>query len=86
VAASHLAGRDELVAFDRYAGVARRRFRTEYRDTVGPWLSLVCLTPGTAREAAASTAWSVTAVLRGNGAGYFLVLDREPGVHGRPQN
>ncbi len=77
VAGDHVAGRAELHSFDRDAGVARRRFRTEYRDLVGSWLSLLCLTPSAARDAVAPTPWSVTEVLRGDGARYFLVLDRE---------
>lgn len=85
VESSHTAGREELVTFDRSAGIARRRFRTEYRDQVGPWRSLLCLTPAAARRAVAATPWTVTDVLRGDGARYFLVLERDhPGD--RPQN
>ena len=76
VADRRLAGREELVAFDREAGVGRRRMRTEYRDLVGPWASLLCLSPAAARDAVAPTPWSVTAVLEGDGARYYLVLDR----------
>lgn len=76
VVEDHLAGREELVAYDRTSGVARRRFRTEYRDLVGPWVSLLCLTPSAARAALAPTSWSLTEVIRGDGARYFMVLDR----------
>ncbi|QLD87193.1 methyltransferase domain-containing protein [Natronomonas halophila] len=76
VADNHVAGREELREFDTRAGIAHRRMRTEYRDLVGPWLDLLCLTPEAAREAVVPTAWSVTEVIEGDGARYFLVLDR----------
>lgn len=76
VADHHLAGREELVAFDREAGVGRRRMRTEYRDFVGPWVSLLCLTPAAAREAVEPMPWSVTEVIEGEGVRFYLVLDR----------
>lgn len=76
VADHHLAGREELETFDREAGIARRRMRTEYRDLVGPWLSLLCLTPPAAREAVAPTPWAVTGIIAGDGPRYYLVLDR----------
>lgn len=76
VADDHVAGREELLDFDREAGVARRRMRTEYRDIVGAWLDLLCLTPAAAREAIGTTAWSVTDVIDGDGARYFVVCDR----------
>lgn len=86
VADSHLAGRAELEDFDRDAGVARRRMRTEYRDLIGPWVSLLCLTPEAACEAIAPTPWTVTDVIDGEGARYFLVLARETVVENGPQN
>lgn len=73
---SHLAGAGELLAVDRERGVGCRRFRTEYRDLAGAWLELLCLTPAAAREAVAPTTWCVEEVLKGDGARYFLVLDR----------
>jgi SAM-dependent methyltransferase len=76
VADDHVAGREELLDFDREAGVARRRMRTEYRDLVGPWLDLLCLTPAAARDAIDATAWSVTDIIEGDGARYFVVCDR----------
>jgi SAM-dependent methyltransferase len=76
VAEHHLAGSEELVAFDRETGVARRRMRTEYRDLAGPWLSLLCLTPEAVRDVVAPTPWSVTEIIAGEGARYYLVLDR----------
>lgn len=76
VAADHVAGREELVEFDPERGVGRRRIRTEYRDLVGPWLDLLCLAPGRAREAVAPTGWEVKEVLEGDGARYFLVLEK----------
>lgn len=76
VADHHIAGKEELREFDREAGVAHRRMRTEYQDLVGPWLDLLCLTPDAAREAVAPTAWSVSEVIESDGARYFLVLDR----------
>jgi SAM-dependent methyltransferase len=76
VADDHVAGQEELLDFDREAGVARRRMRTEYRDLVGPWLDLLCLTPAAARDAIDVTAWSVTDIIEGDGARYFVVCDR----------
>ncbi|MCY4729415.1 class I SAM-dependent methyltransferase [Natronomonas gomsonensis] len=76
VADDHVAGREELLDFDREAGVARRRMRTEYRDLVGPWLDLLCLTPAAAGDAIDVTAWSVTDIIEGDGARYFVVCDR----------
>lgn len=76
VAENHIAGKAEIREFDREAGVGHRRMRTEYRDLTGPWLDLLCLTPEAAREAIEPTAWSVSEVIEGNGARYFLVLDR----------
>jgi len=76
VAASRLAGREELTAFDRDAGIGRRRLRTEYRDFVGPWRSLLCLTPQAARDAVAATPWTVRDVIHGSEARYYLVLER----------
>jgi SAM-dependent methyltransferase len=76
VADDHVAGREELLDFDREAGVARRRMRTEYRDHVGPWLDLLCLTPAAARKTIGATAWSVTDIIDGDGARYFVVCDR----------
>ncbi|WP_178917390.1 bifunctional 2-polyprenyl-6-hydroxyphenol methylase/3-demethylubiquinol 3-O-methyltransferase UbiG [Natronomonas gomsonensis] len=76
VADDHVAGREELLDFDREAGVARRRMRTEYRDLAGPWLDLLCLTPAAAREAIDATAWSVTDIIEGDSARYFVVCDR----------
>lgn len=75
VADDHVAGREELQAFDEAAGVARRRMRTEYRDLAGPWVSLLCLTPEAARRAVEPTPWAITEVIEGDGARYFLVLD-----------
>lgn len=86
VAASHLAGREELTTFDRDAGVGCRRMRTEYRDLVGPWRSLLCLTPDAARDAVAPTPWRVTDVITGDGARYYLVLDRTVEGGNGPQN
>jgi SAM-dependent methyltransferase len=76
VAENHVAGKAELREFDREAGIAHRRMRTEYRDLKGPWLDLLCLRPEAAREAVAPTAWSVSEVIEGDGARYFLVLER----------
>lgn len=76
VANSHVAGREELSSFDSEAGVGCRRMRTEYGDLAGPWLELCCLTPAAAREAVSRTPWRVTDVLEGDGARYFLILDR----------
>jgi SAM-dependent methyltransferase len=75
VAENHVAGKEELREFDREAGVAHRRMRTEYQGLVGPWLDLLCLTPEAAREAIATTGWSVTETIEGEGGRYFLVLD-----------
>lgn len=76
VADSHVAGREELVEFDEERGVGCRRMRTEYRDLVGPWLDLLCLTPEAAREAIAPTDWGVREVIEGDGARYFLILEK----------
>jgi SAM-dependent methyltransferase len=76
VAETHVAGKEELREFDPEARIAHRRMRTEYRDLVGPWLDLLCLTPEAARDAIAPTAWSVSEIIEGDGARYFLVLDR----------
>lgn len=76
VADSHVAGREELRSFDPERGVGCRRMRTEYRDLVGPWLDLLCLSPEAARAAVDPTDWRVAEVLRGDGARYFLVLER----------
>lgn len=76
VADDHVAGKEELRDFDREAGVAHRRMRTEYQNLVGPWLDLLCLTPEAAREAIAPTTWSVTEIIEGERSRYFLVLDR----------
>jgi hypothetical protein len=37
---------------------------------------LLCLTPAAARDAIGATAWSVTDVIDGDGARYFVVCDR----------
>ena len=71
-----VAGSRELRRFDRRRGVATRRMRTEYRGLDGRWLDLLCLTPGAARRAVAPTPWRVSEVLEGEGARYFLVLER----------
>lgn len=76
VAESRLAGREELETFDRDAGIAHRRLRTEYRDLVGPWRSLLCLTPDAARAAVSPTPWTVSELVHGDGPRYYLVLDR----------
>jgi SAM-dependent methyltransferase len=76
VADHHVAGKAELREFDREAGVGHRRMRTEYRDLKGPWLDLLCLSPEAAREAVAPTAWSVSEIIEGDGARYFLALER----------
>lgn len=75
VESDRTAGSEELLEFDREAGVARRRMRTEYGDSTGPWLDLLCLTPEAAREAIAPTSWTVSEVIEGDGARYFLVCD-----------
>lgn len=76
VADSRLAGREELRSYDPERGVGCRRMRVEYRGLTGPWLDLLCLTPDTARRAVAETNWRVTEVIEGEGATFFLVLDR----------
>lgn len=76
VAEDHAAGREELLDFDRDAGIARRRMRTEYRCLAGPWLDLLCLTPEAARKTIRRTAWSVTEIIEGEGSRYFVVCDR----------
>jgi SAM-dependent methyltransferase len=67
---------ESLYRFDRGRGVGCRRFRTEYRGLAGPWLELLCLTPERARRVIEESAWSLTEVLEGDGARYFLVLER----------
>ena len=76
VAGDRVAGRGELVAFDPERGVGRRRLRTEYRDLAGPWIDRLCLVPRAARDAVAPTDWRVREVLEGDGARYFLVLEK----------
>lgn len=76
VADSRLAGRDELRSYDPERGVGCRRMRVEYRGLAGPWLDLLCLTPDAARRGVAETNWRVTEVIEGEGAHFFLVLDR----------
>lgn len=76
VVEDRVAGREELVEFDPERGVGRRRMRTEYRDRVGPWIDLLCLTPGAARQTIEPTPWRVDEILEGEGARYFLVLER----------
>lgn len=76
VAEDRVAGREELADFDPERGVGRRRMRTEYRDLAGPWIDLLCLAPAAAREAVAPTDWWVREVIEGDGARYFLVLER----------
>lgn len=76
VTGNRVAGREELVDLDPRRGFGRRRMRTEYRDLVGPWIDLLCLSPAAARDAVAPTDWRVREVLEGDGARYFLVLER----------
>lgn len=76
VADSRVAGREELREFDSERGVGCRRMRTEYRNLAGAWLDLLCLTPEAARRTVDSTVWTVSAVIEGDGARYFLVLER----------
>ena len=56
-------------------GATARRFRVEYGDEIGPWTSVLMLSPATLREVVAETPWRVTELLR-EGNTNAAVLDR----------
>lgn len=68
---------DDIVAFDAERGTGRRLMRTEYREWVGRWIPLLLLERDAAARAVEPTPWTLSGTVDGDGARYYLHLERE---------